>query len=436
MLTAEQARFFARNGFLQLKGCVPAAVCAHLVESTWRQLPPRWRRDDPSSWTGLVEDACHVAGLGYRGGLLKLASGSTQARKDLIADPMVVASFHAPAPCHEAAHDLVGTPLHPIRVRGLYAIAPVPEPDAYAEAVSPHVEAHPAQIIALTYLEEVAPGGGGLLVWPGSHRPLYAAFESRLDYVEGPTVAATVAAQLQWRPVELPGDRGDVVFIHHRLLHSPSINRRDRIRFGFLCDYTPRNHRELCRLPPAGMWDDWPGLVRLAGAQALDGEPDFDREPALARRRRRVAAKDGTLSSTNKSDASRIARARRPGDVWISIADTPELFESDERLDPHGGRLVPSWRGIWTRGIVVASNGEVVTSMSQGGFTAKLAAREGRNVVEVRGIRGPLWLRVIQVAAPFSASRALVRLAIDGTHDAVECDFVVESAGAGSIGSL
>lgn len=430
MIDREQARFFARNGFLQLRGLVPAAACAHLVEETWRHLPAHWRRDDPRTWRGPVGDSCHVATLDFRGGLMKFASGCSggaiEERRKLFADPVVTANYQDPSPMHSVAHALIGRRLHPIRLRGLYAIAPVEHPDSAKAVPSPHVEAHPAQIVALTYLQDVAPGGGGLLVWPGSHRLLHSAFESKLDHVAAPGLEAGIAELRRWMPIELPGARGDIVLIHHRLLHSPSINRRDRIRFGFLCDYTSVDHLELCRQRPAGLWDDWPGLVHLAGADGLDGGPDFLRRPARAATSttrisrpiaglltlfREVAASQRTR---NKAEASLLGRSRRPGETWLTVADCPELFDSNERLDPRGSELAR--RSPWwptRRPLQVLLNGTPLASATRGGFTARLDVREGANVLQLLDVRSRLWLRVLEVRAPFSASRVIVRSEVD-----------------------
>ncbi|MGH8611919.1 MAG: phytanoyl-CoA dioxygenase family protein [Gammaproteobacteria bacterium] len=424
MLTAEQARFFARNGFLQLPRLVPEATCRHLVERTWSLLPPQWRRDAPSSWRGEVGDSCHVAGLDYRGGLLKFQI------KELAADPAVVASFQPPSPVHEVAHDLIGRPLHRIRLRGLYAIAPVEYPDRLRRVPSPHVEAHPSQIIVLSYLEDVGPGGGGLLVWPGSHRAFYRAFDSKLEYVVNAGFAERLAHYCGLEPVELPGTRGDVILTHHRLLHSPSINRHERIRFGFLCDYTPQDHHALCRqLPGPDPWEDWPGVVQLAGADGCSGDADYRMAsemdspwtrglPMLQRWFARFCLRRATetASSRNKSDASRLSRGKRPGDVWLSVSDSPASFDWTHSLDPQGSALI-------SLGISASLHRERLVSHSRGDIVARLAVHDGRNALVLEGVDRPLWLRVVEIRLPFDQSRMLVRRALDGRERRVDIEF-------------
>src|SRR5262245_57205922 len=166
MLSSEQKRFFVRNGFLQIPGAVPAAVCDRLVEETWTHLPSAWMRNDSSTWIGDVPDSCQTADLRYRRGLLKFQDKSLYQNVDVNEDC-------GPGPSvHESAVSLIGRDLTKIRVRGLYPNVPPPSPDGLPSATKPHVEAHPAQIVALAYLSDVSEDAGGLLVWPGSHRVL------------------------------------------------------------------------------------------------------------------------------------------------------------------------------------------------------------------------------------------------------------------------
>ena len=175
MLSEAQLGFFARNGFLHVPRWIDPDTCRQMVDHTWRRLPPGWRRDDASTWTGSVGDSCHIAGLEARLGLLKFQGG------DLLQNPSIDGAFASNARGGELADALLGHPLGRFRVRGLYCIAPMPASSSHRG--EPHIEAHPSQLIALCYLEDVAPRGGGLHVWPGSHRELYPALGSKLEHV-------------------------------------------------------------------------------------------------------------------------------------------------------------------------------------------------------------------------------------------------------------
>ncbi len=117
-----------------------------------------------------------------------------------------------------------------------------------------------------------------------------------------------------------------------------------------------------------------------------------------------------------------------PGEVWLSLSDSPELFDDNERLHPRGGLLVASRRWLWSNGVRVLRNGAPVTSVSHGGFTARLEPRAGSNVLSIRGIRRPLWLRVTALTAPSLASQVLLRHALDGSQRRVDLQFEMVGA--------
>lgn len=420
MLTAQQARFFARNGYVQVPGVVDADTCRHLVDRTWQVLPSHWRRDDPGTWRGEVTDSCHTVHLD-RGGLLKFQL------RELADDPLVQQAFMRSSPVHDLAHQLIGRPLHRYRKRGLYAVAPAERPERLARAPAPHVEAHAAQIVMLCYLDDVAPNGGGLMVWPGSHRDLWHGFRSKLEHAAAPDLEARMARWRALAPIELPGRRGDVILTHHRLLHSPSVNTSQRIRFAFLCDYMASDHEVLCRQAPgANLWEDWPGLMALTEGRGLDDAADFELKAASRVRWRfwwRWAP--STDSSRNKGEASKLARLRQPGDVWLSVSDSPRNFDRCDTLDPCGGDLMAA-------GLRVHLDGVPLSSRSRGDFTASLSARPGHHRITLDGIDRQLWLRVLQFELPFTRSRVLAKVELGGSVARAAVAFEVGSATAAS----
>jgi len=205
MLSDIQIGFFARNGFLHLKDFVDPETCRILVDHTWTRMPAEWKRDDQTSWTGQLRDSCHLADLRVRRGLLQFQKG------DLLDHPIIQAAFSADNRGGELARSLIGHRLAKMRVRGLYAIVPLPETIKYKGLARPHIESHPAQLIALYYLADVVPGGGGLLVWPGSHRELYPSMGSKLEHVATPEYEAVYRKWARLQPIEMSGARGDVV---------------------------------------------------------------------------------------------------------------------------------------------------------------------------------------------------------------------------------
>lgn len=391
MLAPTQLAAFAREGFIVLPNAVDEESCDHLVEKTWQRLPSTWQRDAADTWTGNVSDSCHVASLDYRRGLLKYQKG------DLIDDPVVTRALAAGSLVERMARSLTGVSFAPIRCRGLYPNVPPPNRSRLRSYVAPHIEAHPATLIALVYLNDVEHDAGGLLVWPGSHKPMYAAFESKLDFAVGERYAQIFASYSRLKPIQLTGSKGDVVLIHHRLLHAPSLNRSDKIRFAFLCDYTFANFRTLSTQAPGSLWEDWPSLSGL-DQPGCDTQSLYDMKAWLDTELIGEQFSADTESTQNKRDATDLARARHEGDVWL-VASDAEDAPLDCTLDPTGSEL---------NGIVdIRLNGLPLRSQSRNGFVCRLALIDGGGQLEVRTPR-KLRIKLITIQLPFTESRILL----------------------------
>lgn len=392
MLTTDEVSFFARNGYLRVPDMVSAQDCEELIEETWKLLPPTWSRNEPDTWTGEVTDSCHRSSIAFRGGHVKFQKKTYPARE------IYARVFGPSGKLGQVAHALIGFQLGPMRQRGLYAIVPV-DPATPLHPPAHHVESHAAQVIALAYLAEVAPGGGGLMVWPGSHRDLYPAMGSKLDYVATPRSKQVYDAWARLEPVEVPGNRGDAVLIHHRLIHAPSLNRSRRLRFAYLCDYFREDFRSLCaQTPDDGLWADWPGVAALPRPLLAQG-PDV--QLTEAKRYSLPSSRDARDRSViNKSDASKIARLRQPGDCWIVLSDS-EAGNEDNVLDPRGGDIAG-------RGLRLLVNGKPVNSESRNDFVARLPSVDGHAHIEVRHAPCRLWLKVVRISLPFVGGSKLV----------------------------
>ncbi len=405
MLDSTQLGFFARNGFLHLGGLIGPDVCAKLVDHTWSRLPAHWSRGEPASWKGAVTDSCHVADLTARRGHLKFQKG------DLIGNPVIEQAFSRESAGGALARNLLGAPLSPMRLRGLYCIAPLPSASC-SPYFAPHIESHAVQLIALCYLEDVGPGGGGLHVWPGSHRDIYPVMGSRLEHVATPEYETVFARYAGLAPVELPGRQGDIVIIHHRLLHAPSVNRSNRIRFAFLCDYQRHDFKSLAALKPtSNLWEDWPAIAALPSDER-DAPCDFDLRPlgspgdmaGLAQQGAQRTSANTDASSIRKADASALVRARKAGDKWLLISDEPSSA-SERTLLPRGSDLSSS-------GLRVTLNGTPVTSASRHDLISRLDAAPGQNRITIEGLDRKAWLRVLDIRLPFDQSALLLREAL------------------------
>ncbi len=391
MVSEAEVDFFCRNGFVQLRGLLDETACDHLIGETWRRLPESWVRGDPGTWNGDVTDSCHTADLVDRRGHMKFQG------KEIRADPVVDAIYGLGSELHGCAEQLIGRPLEQSLVRGLYVIAPLPDRAQASPLIKPHVEAHPIQLVSVTYLDDVAPGEGGLLVWPGTHRELYPAFLSKLEFVASDAYQDLLRKYRRLTPVELPGGRGDIILMHHRLFHAPSLNRSQaRLRYAVFADYRRADYRELCVQAPGGdLWEDWPGLsaARSRNAQNSDfilaAHNDFQPKRDLAR----------TDAAHRKTEASRLARERRPGEIWLA-------FSRDRRISDR----------VWLRPfgppirhkMKVTLNDVPLSSDTRYDFICRLDnVQPGRNLIEVKGQLKELWFQIVKVKLPLQDSEVL-----------------------------
>jgi ectoine hydroxylase-related dioxygenase (phytanoyl-CoA dioxygenase family) len=396
-LTPEQQRFFARNGYVVLQQMIPASCCDELVQETWKHLPTTWHPDAPSSWKGEVTDSCVSGDILYRGGHLKFQRRTYAQREEYDR------YFGRNSVLGRTAQALIGAPLANMRQRGLYAIAPV-DPEESIGRNAHHIESHAAQLIALAYLADVKPGGGGLRVWPGSHRDLYPALNSKLEYVSTPRFEAAYAKWTQLQPLELSGDRGDVVLIHHRLIHSPSENHSDRIRFGFLCDYMRADFRDLCQqVPSEDLWEDWPAMAALSAAER-DAGPDVSLLPAPPRLRDAAPLPTHELARA-KGAASTLARQRQPGDLWVVILDS--------HADMGTTRLMPSGRHLDQRQVQVSIDEQPLPSLCKFGFFGHVQPQADEVTLTASSLSSRLWLRVISTRLPVDESVLLYEAVIE-----------------------
>lgn len=403
MLNADELGFFARNGFLRVPGVASEADCQVLIEETWKLLPAHWRRDEPAGWTGSVQDSCHTAPVDFRRGHLKFQKGSFP-----VLD-VHHACFATDSPLGQAAQALLGVPLAPVRHRGLYCVVPT-EFGEPASRPAHHIESHPAHLIALTYLADVAQGGGGLLVWPGSHRELYRTMGSKLEHVSTPASIEAYSRWTRYEPFEVFGRRGDSVLIHHRLLHAPSVNRSSRMRYAFLCDYMRHDFKLQCAQAPGDdLWADWPALRGLAGQRVDEGSDirlaqarPVDADAAGAASAGLRPALD--VSVRLKTEASRLARLRQPGDLWLVITD-------DEAASRNASVLPAGWSGAG-QGLKLLVDGERVHSLTKAEWITRLQAAGPSVRIQVSPAPRPLWMKLVRVALPFEASVLLHRAAL------------------------
>lgn len=242
-LSAAQRETLDRVGVLRLPGFFPAAEMAAMADALWADLERRFGivRNRPETWTKLrpgqfqaVERAGAFSGLGSKA-MLSLA------------DSLLGAGAWEPP-------KRWGQPLvtFPAKVWDLQRVMWHLDYPATADRPGPL----PA-LKLFTFLEPVAPHGGGTLYVAGSHRlametarardrPIASskvrqrleadhAWFARLWAVPGDEVRALIGVDAQVRGVEvrveeMTGDPGDLVVMHPAMLHGLAHNALDRPR--------------------------------------------------------------------------------------------------------------------------------------------------------------------------------------------------------------
>ena len=246
-LGEREVAFFKENGFIIKRGLLDEKeTFERIVDYVWENVPRGiLMRDDPQTWPGAphgkwTEEDAENLGL-FISGAWKMRSrdgiGTEAFFLERIANNPRMRSLVA---------SFIGDPVKRAqRVRGVYGVFPIPP--GSAGRLSPHADHTAAQLSAMVFVDEVPPGCGGFTIWPGSHHMVH----PYCDTTYGGTISPDRAdeyAQLRdaavsdITPMEFPGNAGDVIFWHPRLLHSGGINRsadhdRPVLRLIVPCDY-------------------------------------------------------------------------------------------------------------------------------------------------------------------------------------------------------
>ena len=345
-LSTEEIQQFVADGFLVKRRILDPQLCARARDRLWAgNTSSHLRRDDPQTWVGGLPEADRQStpdGLndrtGDHGWRLRALSGD----EDLIdllprrvfpwfeqllgegevVTPEVTSSAADPDP---RGSRLRGWPVWGGKeLRGAYCVLPRARtgdalPLADAARAGAHIDPEPVHLVASAYIDHVPQGGGGIALFPGSHRLLYQAEPDSADLARysilHPPHPKSGAAEFvlpqppglkeglaDIEPFEFFGEAGDVVLWHGRMYHSATPNYSDppQIRQMILYDaykksvyeraYNGRyvkgprpspppavRKRYELELGPAvpppeprpegpGLWDDWSEAVRSAAA--------------------------------------------------------------------------------------------------------------------------------------------------------------------------
>ena len=247
-LTSEELNFFVRNGYFIKKAVISTEDCDQAIEIAWQELEKQGIPNKPEQWKTHQRLKSKMGVIKLRGEVENNDFLNTLAENPLVQS--VVSS-------------LIGSEIKCMGTRGLYPTFPVAR--TVARPYEPHIEMHPVQVFAMYYFNEVKSNNGGLYVLPGSHLPIYHACDYKFHYQPNQNFQPVYNRYNLSKPAELIGGKGDVIFLHHRILHSGSNNFADAIRFAMLVDYVPENFEQLRKQKPNQYeWEDWSSIVREA----------------------------------------------------------------------------------------------------------------------------------------------------------------------------
>lgn len=261
------AYLFGRTfGYLVKRKVLDLELCAAARDRLWAgNTSAHLKRDDPTTHIGPLPAADRVStldGLNDRTDQWRLRELSGD--QDLIellpkrvfpwleqllgkgevVEPVVTSSPADPDP---RGKRLRGWPVWGgYELRGLYCNLPIerkPDSKAMADAAraGAHIDPEPMHLVVSGYVDDVPKSGGGLALFPGSHRLLYEAAPESADLAHYSTLhpphpdhgsAAFVLPQPPGlkdhlnsiEPFEFHGAAGDCVLWHGRMFHSATPN--------------------------------------------------------------------------------------------------------------------------------------------------------------------------------------------------------------------
>ncbi len=301
-LTSEELTFFKRYGYLIKRRALDEGLCERVLDRMWGSAPASVHRDDPETWRPIgVEESSDDSLLLHQGTRWQLRGASTEADLiDLMYSPQLVCwaeqllgvgTLRPPVkggkPMGSWGPAWPGGPVDPQLgegVRGIYATLPTEEP-AQRLQDRLHTDGHPFHLGVVGLIDHCPEHGGGFKVWPGSHRRFYPLFPTQYDqaripfYPHMPSFKGLIhppeyleevdKVEADTPPVECFGERGDIVFWHHRLGHMAGHNtaRPRAIRQAVLYDFCKTDLDQMRLTPPhEDMWQDWGEALQAAQA--------------------------------------------------------------------------------------------------------------------------------------------------------------------------
>jgi hypothetical protein len=250
-LSDQHVQAFCALGYCVSRIALEQEITKRAIDTVWELCPRSFQIDKPRTWQGEFKDSCKTQSIEDRRGRVKF-------RECLRGERWLYDMTAGNADLLSCIRELIGEPVPPEYVRGLYPVFPT-----RSRAPQGHCDHHKFQVGVVLYLSDVLPDGGGFTVWPGSHYEIARHHgslggEDRLATFE----AAVKEVQRSTKPVEVTGPAGTVVFWHQRLVHTAGINTRRTVRHATLCDFKNEQFLAAADRPNSDMWSTWSPRVR------------------------------------------------------------------------------------------------------------------------------------------------------------------------------
>lgn len=426
---AELRAVFERDGYVVVKGVFEPERCDEMVDQIWQMMPASFLPNDRRTWIGRIQDCCNNLPLYQRNGLLRYKDREGFRRNFVFAR-----HIYGNPRFSKIFQGLTGRSLGRVHIRGLHPVMPMPRLVSFNEAlgnrlnrqmngperrpvkvprppqvpIPGHLDAHAVDVLMMVYIDDVGARGGGLTVWPGSHRLLELCFNSRHEFFPTAAYKRCINFLQRFRPRHIAGSKGDLIVFHNRLLHSNSVNRTRRIRHAVLIDAFGKDVAEQDRL-----WLRDRAVTRAR--KALASSKNIDKHPVATAIRQRLRfdaarafwsahprltawvqsiAKD-PVGEARRSISAKI-RMRSAGDYWIVISQD-RTHRLSPKLDAYGTADLGSFDMSLNSGPAIQSVGGVMVE--------RLDVRNGPNSVVIGGrFAAEHFVRIVRTSNPLDRS--------------------------------
>jgi hypothetical protein len=244
--TNEEKSFFKQNGYVVKHNVVPKDQIENAKDVLWDHIEAD--RNDPKSWI----DA------GPKGNL------------PCSDEPAIISTLHD-NPTYDMAEELVGKGR--MRPPGK-PLCKMNFPTGHKNWTPPrgHLDGYLTDGVAGTFtiavtlnVSDIILQGGGFTTWGGSHLKVAEYFRHH-PITHGWKINKGEVPELTNLPnrYEHAAPAGSIVFWHHYMLHTASMNCQDTIRMALVSRFSFHNLNDIMFDLPHNMWDQWDGLKDVA----------------------------------------------------------------------------------------------------------------------------------------------------------------------------